>query len=113
MRSSKSLSWSGVHHILTLPKIPRIPGASSPLPGRDPHTLRFQDPGGAGRGGRPRRQGGPAPPLVPNRPGRPWGTRAGGVEGCLPADGEDIPTIWRLLSDHHHGFDVNPSAIEG
>jgi hypothetical protein len=58
---------------------------------RHAHTSRFHDPGGVDRGGRPRRQGGPALPLVPNPPGRPGGTRAGGVEGCQPADGEDIP----------------------
>src|SRR5512135_376894 len=111
MRSSKSLSWSGLHHILTLPIIPRIPGAHprcqdatrTPRDSRTPVELVAEADHGAGVD----------PPLVPNPPGRPGGTRAGGVEGCLPADGEDIPTIWRLLSDHHHGFDVNPSAIEG
>ena len=37
-----------------------VPGASSPLPERDTHALRFHDHDGAGRGCQPRRRGCPA-----------------------------------------------------
>ena len=49
-----------------------VPGASSPLPERDTHALRFHDHDGAGRGCQPRRQGCPASrSQLPS----PWGGR--------------------------------------